>query len=82
MLAGDEYDSRVLCPFRCEIDVVAVHRAEHAPKFSSHLQLNWVVLALSFKRLHGDRVNAELIELPSDLYVQMLVEIKSKRILT
>lgn len=48
MLAGDEYDSRVLCPFSCKIDVVAVHRAEYTPKLSSNLQLDGVILALSF----------------------------------
>lgn len=82
MLAGDEYNSRVLCPFSCEINVVAVHGAEHAPKFSRQLQLDGVILALSFKRLHGDGVDAEAIELPCYLYIYMLVEIESKRILT
>lgn len=75
MLARDEYDSRVLCPFGSEIHVVAVHRAEHAPKFSSYLQLDGVVLALSFKRLHRDCVDAEAIELPCYLNIHMLVEI-------
>ena len=51
MLAGNEYDSRVLRPFSCKINVVAVHRAKYTSKFSSNMQLARVIFALRFKRL-------------------------------
>lgn len=75
MLAGDEYYSRVLCPVSCEIDVVAVHRAAHAPKFSSRLQLAGVILALRFQVPHCHSIDSEIVELPCYLYIHMLVEI-------